>query len=152
MHEMYEIPKCTHAFILHQFPMITSLLSVSILYPFGPLMNFRVYTSNSYTFKPISHLTMGCYHQNPIRRTLGLTIFLFLMMTNLGYLGEKKNLLLKPIMDQFKRFLIGSNVKHENEHQIIKISYHIYMETKPHMYKQDRYEMTMTCMRVSQIL
>ena len=24
--------------------------------------------------KPISHLTMVCYHQNPIRRTLGLTI------------------------------------------------------------------------------
>ena len=23
--------------------------------------------------KPISHLTMVCYHQNPIRRTLGLT-------------------------------------------------------------------------------
>ena len=24
--------------------------------------------------KPISHLTMVCYHQNPIKRTLGLTI------------------------------------------------------------------------------
>ena len=25
--------------------------------------------------KPISYLIMVCYHQNPIRRTLGLTIF-----------------------------------------------------------------------------
>ena len=30
------------------------------------------------TIKPISHLTLVCYHQNPIRRTLGLT------ETNLG--------------------------------------------------------------------
>ena len=34
---------------------------------------------------------MVCYHQNPIRRTLGLTISPFLMMTNLGYLGENKS-------------------------------------------------------------
>ena len=27
--------------------------------------------------KPISYLTMVCYHQNPIRRTLGLTISYF---------------------------------------------------------------------------
>ena len=26
--------------------------------------------------KPISHLTMICYHQNPIRRTLGLTVYM----------------------------------------------------------------------------
>ena len=49
------------------------------------------------------------------------------MMTNLGYLGEEKNLPLKPIMDQtikiyeFKtkiiktcEFSIGNNVNHEN--------------------------------------
>ena len=70
---------------------------------------------------------MICYHQNLIRRTLGLTISLFFMMTNLGYLGEEKNLLLKPIMDQSIEiyecktkiiktceFLIGNNVTHEN--------------------------------------
>ena len=43
---------------------------------------------------------MVCYHQNLIRRPLGLTISYFFMMTNLGYLGEEKNLSLKPIMDQ----------------------------------------------------
>ena len=69
----YEKPKCTHAFILHSFPMIKSLPKVSILYPFGPLMNFWIYTWDSLPFKPISHLTMVCYHQNLIRRTLGLT-------------------------------------------------------------------------------
>ena len=91
---------------------------------------------------------MVCYHENPIRRTLGLTISPFFMMTNLGYLGEKKSFP-QTNHGSIKQFLIGSNVKHENEQWIIKISYHIYMETKPHMYKQDRYEMTMTCMRVS---
>ena len=43
---------------------------------------------------------MVCYRQNLIRRTFGLTISPFFMMTNLGYLGEKKNIPLKPIMDQ----------------------------------------------------
>ena len=88
----YEKPKCTHAFILNLFPMIKSLPKVSILYLFGPLMNFQIYTRDSLPFKPISHLTMVCYHQNLIRRTLGLTISHFLMMTNLGYLGEEKKI------------------------------------------------------------
>ena len=69
----YENPKCTHAFILHSFPMIKSLPKVLILYPFGHLMNFWIYTSDSLPFKTISHLTMICYYQNSIRRTLGLT-------------------------------------------------------------------------------
>ena len=69
---------------------------------------------------------MVCYHQNLIKRTLGLTISPFLMMTNLGYLGEEKNLPLKPIMDQqikiyevktkiikICEFLIGNSVSHE---------------------------------------
>ena len=34
---------------------------------------------------------MVCYHQNLIRRTLGLTISHFFMMKNLGYLGEEKS-------------------------------------------------------------
>ena len=33
---------------------------------------------------------MVCYRQNPIRRTLGLTIFPFFMMTKLGYLEEEE--------------------------------------------------------------
>ena len=70
----YEKPKCTHAFILHLFPMIKSLPKVSILYPFGHLMNFQKYTWDSLLFKPISHLTMVCYYRNLIRRTLGLTL------------------------------------------------------------------------------
>ena len=69
----YKKPKCTHAFILHLFPMIKSLPKVSILYPFSPLINFQIYTWDSLPFKPISHLTIICYHQNLIRRTLGLT-------------------------------------------------------------------------------
>ena len=125
--EIYEKPKCTHSIILHLFHMIKSLPKVSILYPFGPLMNFQIYTWNSLPFKSISHLTMVCYHQNLIRRIIGLTIFPFFMMINLGYLGEEKNLPLKPIMDQsikiyqFKtkiiktcEFSIGNSVSHEN--------------------------------------
>ena len=73
MHETDEKPKCTHAFILHSFPMIKILPKVLILDPFGPLMNFRIYTRDSLPFKPISHLIMVCYHQNPMRRTLGIT-------------------------------------------------------------------------------
>ena len=62
---------------------------------------FRSYYLRFLNIKPISYLTMVCYHRNPIRRTLGLTISPFLMLTNLGYLGEKeRNLPLKPIMDQ----------------------------------------------------
>ena len=34
---------------------------------------------------------MICYHQNLIRRTFGQTISHFLMMTNLGYLGEEES-------------------------------------------------------------
>ena len=65
--------KCTYAFILHSFLMIKGLPIISVLYPFGPWMNFQNYTWDSLPFKIISHLTMVCYHQNPIRRTLGLT-------------------------------------------------------------------------------
>ena len=69
---------------------------------------------------------MVCYHQNLIRRTLKLTISLFFLMKNLGYLGKEKDLLLKPIMDQQIKiyevktkiikicgFLIGNSVSHE---------------------------------------
>ena len=82
--------------------------------------------------KPISYLTMVCYHQNPIKRTLGLTIFPFLMMTNLGYLGEKKKSPPQTNHGSIKRFLIENNVNHENLNRkqwIMKISYHIYLVT-----------------------
>ena len=127
----YEKPKCTHAFILHSFPMIKSLPMVSILYPFSPLMNFQIYTWDSLSFKPISYLTMVCYHQNPIGRTLGLTISPFFMMTNLSYLREKE---ISPSnqswINQFEiyeltcEFSIGNKVNHENS-----ISY-IYSKVK----------------------
>ena len=55
-------------------PMIKILPKVSILYPFGPLMNFRICTLDFLPFKSISHLTMVCYHQNPIGRILGLIV------------------------------------------------------------------------------
>ena len=81
------------------------------------------------TIKQISHLTMVCYHQNPIRRTLGLTISPFFMMTNLGYLGGKKS---PPQTNHgsINRFSIGTNIKHENLNRkqwILKIAYHIYI-------------------------
>ena len=69
----YVNPKCTHAFILHMFPIIKCLPKVLILHPLGLLMNFQINIWNSLYFKPISNLTMVCYHQNLIRRTLGLT-------------------------------------------------------------------------------
>ena len=34
---------------------------------------------------------MICYHQDLIRRTLGLTILFLFMMTSLGYLGEEES-------------------------------------------------------------
>ena len=74
---------------------------------------------------------MVCHHQNPIKKTIGLTISPFFMMTNLGYLGEKKSFP-QTNHGSIKQFLIGSNVKHENlnrEQWIMKISYHIYMAT-----------------------
>ena len=71
----YVKPKCTHAFILHLFFfMIKGLPNVLILYQLSHLMNFQINTWDSLPFKPISNLTMVCYHQNLIRRTLGLTI------------------------------------------------------------------------------
>ena len=69
----YVNPKCTHAFILHLFPMTKGLQNVLILYPLDPLMNFQINTWDSLQFKPINNLTMIYYHQNLIRRTLGLT-------------------------------------------------------------------------------
>ena len=69
--------------------------------------------------KPISYLTMICYHQNPIRRTLGLTISPFLMMTNLDYLGEKE---ISPSNQSWINQTI-SNVKHEKSMDKNIISY-----------------------------
>ena len=69
----YENPMCTHTFILYMFPMIKGLTKVLILHPLGHLMNFQTNTWNSLQFKPISNLTMVCFHQNAIRRTLRLT-------------------------------------------------------------------------------
>ena len=68
--------------------MIKCFPNVLILYPLGHLMNFQINTQDSLQIKQISNLTMVYYHQNLIRRTLGLTISLFFMITNLGYLGE----------------------------------------------------------------
>ena len=69
----YVNPKCTHAFILHLFPMNKGLPNVLILYPLGHLMNFQINTWDYLQIKPISNLTIVCYHQNLIRKTLGLT-------------------------------------------------------------------------------
>ena len=92
--------------------------------------------------KPISYLTMVCYHQNPIRRTLGLTISPFLMMTNLGYLGEKEI----SLSNQSWINQTISNVKHEKSMDKSIISY----IWKSHMYnKIDMTMITMTCMRDS---
>ena len=55
---------------------------------------------------------MVCHHQNMIRRTLGLTISPFFMMTDLGYLGEEES---------FPQTNHGSIVKmHEAKNKIIK--------------------------------
>ena len=95
------------------------------------------------TIKPISHLTMVCYHQNPIRRTLGLTISPFLMMTNLGYLGEKE---ISPSNQSWINQTL-SNVKHEKSMNKNIISYMYGNLTCTN--KIDMTMMTMTCMRVS---
>ena len=84
---------------------------------------------------------MVCYHQNPIRITLGLTISPFFMMTNLDYLGEKE---ISPSnqlwINQFEiyefktkiirtcEFSRGNNANHENSiSYIVKSNVH---ETK----------------------
>ena len=150
---MYENPKCTHAFILYMFPMIKGLTKVLILHPLGHLMNFQTNTWNSLQFKPISNLTMVCFHQNAIRRTLRLTISPYFMMTNLGYLGEKKispsnqSWINQSEIYEFKteiistcEFSIGNNVNHENSiSYIIKSNVH---ETK--LIQTD--DMIMLCM------
>ena len=88
---------------------------------------------------------MVCYHQNPIRRTLRLKISPFLMMTNLGYLEEKK--ISSSNQSQINQTI--SNVKHEKLMDKNIISYHIIYIWKPHMYnKIDMTMITMTCMRV----
>ena len=66
----------------------------------------------------ISNLTMVCYHQSAIRRTLGLTISPFSMMTNLGYLGDQESPL-KPIMDQQ---LIFKNLKQDDQDILERIA------------------------------
>ena len=38
--KIYENPKCTHALILHMFPMIKGLTKVLILHPFGSFDEF----------------------------------------------------------------------------------------------------------------
>ena len=108
------------------------------------------------TIKPIGHLTMVCYHQNPIRRTIGLTISPFFYDDKPWLSMRKKNLPLKPIMDQTINFQYETNVKqkHLNRKQwIMKITYHIYMVIS-HVHKNITYmlikiDMTMICMRVS---
>ena len=93
--KMYENPKCTHAFILHSFPIIKSLPKISILYPFGHLMNFQIYTWDSLPFKSISHLAMVCYHQNLIRRTLRLTTLFSSFKSSYLDIGKSKFLSLR---------------------------------------------------------
>ena len=73
------------------------------------------------TIKPISHLTIVCYHQNMIRRTLGLTISPFFMMSNLGYLGEKK-------ISSSNQSWINQSIFNRKQ-WIMKIAHHIYMVT-----------------------
>ena len=108
----YVKPKCTHAFILHLFPMIKGFPKVLILHPLGHLMNFQINTWDSLQFKPISNLTMVYYHQNLIRRTFGLTItYIFLV---LNYFLKLINLLINPIQNLpwFEIKFIFSNEKY----------------------------------------
>ena len=112
MHEMIWkiLSALMHSFYIC-FLWLKVLSKVLILHSLGHLMNFQINTWGSLQFNPISNFTMVCYHQNLIRRTLGLTISPFFMMTNLGYLGEEKS---PPQINHgsIKWFLIGSNVKH----------------------------------------
>ena len=68
------------------FPMIKGLQNVLILHPLGHLMNFQINTWDSLQFKPISNLTMVCYHQNLIRRTLVLTLCLVAFYAIIGFM------------------------------------------------------------------
>ena len=89
-------------------------------------------------------------------RTVGLTISPFFMMTNLGYLGEKKKSPPQTNHGSINQFSIGNNVKHKNlsrKQWIMKIAYHIYMVTS-HVHENITFmlikiDMTMICMRVS---
>ena len=83
----YESPKCIHlTFVSYDHKSSKSLDLVSI-WSFDEFPNLCL---RFFTIQTISHLTMVCYHQNLIMRTLGLTISHFFMMSNLGYLGEEK--------------------------------------------------------------
>ena len=70
MHETYENPKCTHAFILHYDHKSSKRLDLVSIWSFDEFSSLYL---KFLIIKPISHLTMVCYHQNPIRRTLRLT-------------------------------------------------------------------------------
>ena len=78
MHEMVWITfvhPCIHlTFVSYDYKFSKSLDLVSI----WSFDEFSSLCLRILTIKPISHLTLVCYHQNPIRRTLGLT------ETNLG--------------------------------------------------------------------
>ena len=70
----YENLRCTHAFILHMFPIIKRSSNCLDFASIDSLMNFQINTWNSLYFKPISNLTMICYDRKTIKRTLGLTV------------------------------------------------------------------------------
>ena len=64
---MYERMKILSA-LMHKSSKRLNLVSI------WSFDEFFSYTWDFLNIKPISYLTMVCYHQNPIRRTLGLTI------------------------------------------------------------------------------
>ena len=144
---------CIHLTFIFYDQKFSNSLDLVFLWSFDEFSNLYL---RLLPFKPISHLTMVCYHQNPIGRTLRLTISLFFMMTNLGYLGEEE---ISPSnqwwINQFKiyefktkiiktcEFSIGNNVNHEN-----RISY-IYSKVKCtrniNIWKTYEKSMTMIC-------
>ena len=73
---------------------------------------------------------MVYYHQNMIKKTLGLTISPFFMMTNLAYLGEKKIFPSNQswIYNQYLRILKPRQSRHirENLQQENNVSHQIY--------------------------
>ena len=71
MHETCENPKCTHAFSLHYDHKSSKRLDLVSIWSFDEFSSLYLKFLIS---KPISHLTMVYYHQNPIRKTFGLTI------------------------------------------------------------------------------
>ena len=97
------------------FIWLKGLPIVLILHPLGHLMNFQTNTWKSLWFKPISNLTMICYHQNAIRRTLRITISIMKPPTfdSRHVISPRESWLIWPIKIWF-----GKPIKEEKEQQM----------------------------------